>query len=325
MAQLPSGQHGLPHAGAPNNELGDQLSDELSLDDLPTEAGGEPQAGYDLLPTQDLVELMRRSSEAVLPAVVRASTEIAIVIDAIAERLARGGRLIYVGAGSSGRLAALDAAECESTFSAAPGQVVALVAGGVGAAPTAQEQAEDDREAGANDIRHLDVDVNDAVVGVSASGRTPYVLGGLAEARSAGALTTSLVSVERSELARIADLEIAVVVGPEFLAGSTRLNAGTAQKLILNMISTIAMIRLGKTFGNLMVDVLATNEKLRARVRRIVMAATGASPERVDAALEAAGGNAKVAIVSLLADVDAENARARLAASGNNTRIALGA
>lgn len=320
MAQVPRGQHGSPSAGPPNNELGD----ELSLDDLPTEAGGEPHAGYDLFSTQDLVELMRRSSEAVLPAVVRASTEIATVIDAIAERLERGGRLIYVGAGSSGRLAALDAAECESTFSAAPGQVVALVAGGVGAPPTAQEQAEDDREAGATDIRLLGVDANDAVVGVSASGRTPYVLGALAKARAASALTASLVSVERSELARIADLEIVVVVGPEFLAGSTRLNAGTAQKLVLNMISTISMIRLGKTFGNLMVDVLATNEKLRARVRRIVMAATGASLESVDAALEASGGNAKVAIVSLLANVDADDARARLAASGNNTRIALG-
>lgn len=315
MAETPSGQHGSPPVGPP--------SAELSLDDLPTEAGGEPRADYDLRPTLELVELMGRSDEAVLPAVAAAALDIAATIDAIVARLERGGRLIYVGAGSSGRIAALDAAECESTFSTPSGQVVALVAGGIASPPLAQEAAEDDDTAGAADIRRLDVGAHDAVVGVSASGRTPYVVGALQAARANGALTAVIASVETSELAQFADHEIAVVVGPEFLAGSTRLKAGTAQKLVLNTISTISMIRLGKTFGNLMVDVYATNEKLRARVRRIVRAATGASSELVDAALEASEGNAKVAIVSLLANVDAADARARLAAAGDNTRVAL--
>src|SRR5262245_17385024 len=266
---------------------------------------------------------MLRTDEAVLPAVAAATSGIAATIDAVAARLSQGGRLIYVGAGTSGRLAALDAAECESTFSTQPGQVVALVAGGIASPPLVQEAAEDDAAAGAADVEALEVDAKDAVVGVSASGRTPYAVGALEAAAARGALTAALVSVEESELGRVAEHEIAVVVGPEFIAGSTRLKAGTAQKIVLNMISTISMVRLGKTFGNLMVDVAATNEKLRARVRRIVETATGASAERAEAALEESGGNAKVAIVSLLAGVDAATAQARLAEAGDNTRLAL--
>jgi len=315
MALRSTDTHGSPHAGPPRPDE--------TLGGLPTEAGGEPRADYDLRATDELVSSMLRTDEAVLPAVAAATSGIAATIDAIAARLEQGGRLIYVGAGSSGRLAALDAAECESTFSTPPGQVVALVAGGIASPPLVQEAAEDDADAGAADIATLDVGAGDAVVGISASGRTPYVLGAVRAAAARGALTAALVSVEKSELARIADKEIAVVVGPEFIAGSTRLKAGTAQKIVLNMISTISMVRLGKTFGNLMVDVAATNEKLQARVRRIVETATGVSPERAEAALEESGGNAKVAIVSLLAGVDAETARARLAEAGDNTRLAL--
>jgi N-acetylmuramic acid 6-phosphate etherase len=307
-----SGKQGL--TGAPADP---------ALDDLTTEAGGDPQADYDLRSTLELVGLMRATDEAVLPAVARAESEIAAAIDAIAERLAGSGRLIYVGAGSSGRIAALDAAECQATFSTAPGQIVALVAGGMSTSPLVQEAAEDDREGGADDIRALGVRADDAVVGISASGRTPYVVGAIDGARDAGAWTAGIVSVDGSELGRLVDLEIALVVGPEFLAGSTRLKAGTAQKIVLNAISTIAMIRLGKTFGSLMVDVVAANEKLRARVARIVRAATGASAEEAEEALQAAGGNAKVAIVSLLAEVEADEARARLAAAGDNVRLAL--
>jgi N-acetylmuramic acid 6-phosphate etherase len=315
MALRSTDTPGSPHAGpsGPDETLGS----------LPTEAGGEPRADYDLRPTDELVSSMLRTDEAVLPAVAAATSEIAATIDAVAARLEQGGRLIYVGAGSSGRLAALDAAECESTFSARPGQVVALVAGGIASPPLVQEASEDDADAGAADVAALEVDSKDAVVGVSASGRTPYALGAVEAAAARGALTAALVSVEKSELGRIAEHEIAVVVGPEFIAGSTRLKAGTAQKIVLNMLSTISMVRLGKTFGNLMVDVAATNEKLQARVRRIVETATGASAERVEAALEEAGGNAKVAIVSLLAGVDADTARARLAEAGDNTRLAL--
>jgi N-acetylmuramic acid 6-phosphate etherase len=297
--------------------------DATSLDELTTEAGGAVSVEYDLLPTRDLVALMSAADRLVPDAVLAAADAIAGTIDATVERLERGGRLVYVGAGSSGRIAAVDAAECESTFSTDPGQVVAIVAGGVHATPLEQEAAEDDRDAGSVAVRALEVGPVDSVVGISASGRTPFVCGAVEAAASVGALTTCVVSVARSELARLTELEIAVVVGPEFLAGSTRLKAGSAQKLVLNSISTISMIRLGKTFGNLMVDVSATNEKLRARVRRIVATATGASEEQIDEALRATDGDAKVAIVSLLAEVDADEARALLEGAGGNVRRAL--
>jgi N-acetylmuramic acid 6-phosphate etherase len=293
------------------------------LDELPTEAGGESTLDYDVRTTVELVELMNDLDSSV-PAVVRgAAGDIGRLVDAVADRLARGGRLVYVGAGSSGRIAAVDAAECESTFSTPPGQVVALVAGGGAASPLEQEAAEDDREAGASDLLTLGVGALDVVVGVSASGRTPYVLGAADAARAAGATTACVVCVPDSELARVADHAVTVVVGPEFLAGSTRLKAGTAQKLVLNTLSTLSMLRLGKTHGNLMVDVVASNEKLRGRVRRIVETATGAGRDEIDAALAAADGSAKVAIVSLLAGIDATEARARLDAADGSTRRAL--
>lgn len=293
------------------------------LDRLVTEARDASGADLDLRSTAELVELMNAADATVAAAVAAAGETIAAAVDAIAGRLRRGGRLLYVGAGTSGRLAAVDAAECESTFSIQPGQVVALVAGGPLSPPTAQEAAEDDDRAGAAELAALDVTAVDAVVGISASGRTPYVLGALRAAAARGALTAAIVSAPESELGRLADHEIVVVVGPEVLTGSTRLKAGTAQKLVLNTISTIVMIRLGKTFGNLMVDVYATNEKLRARVRRIVREATGAPPEAVERALAEAGGEAKVAIVTLLAGIDADSARARLAAAQGAVRTAL--
>jgi N-acetylmuramic acid 6-phosphate etherase len=297
--------------------------DDLRLAELATEAGSEPGAGYDLRSTVELVELMGAEDAAVPSAVAEATGQIAAAVDAIADSLDRGGRLIYVGAGSSGRIAALDAAECQSTFSTPPGKVVALLAGGTDASPLEQEAAEDDREAGRADVAALELRPEDVVVGVSASGRTPYVLAAVERAAASGARTACIVSAPGSALEAAAAYPIVVVVGPEFLAGSTRLKAGTAQKLVLNMLSTISMIRLGKTFGNLMVDVAATNEKLRARVRRIVGAATGASAPEVDVALAASDGDAKVAIVSLLADVGPEEARARLDEAGQSVRLAL--
>ena len=286
-----------------------------SLDRLVTEAGGTSELDYELRSTVELVELMSGAEETVPAAVRGAARDIGAAIDAIAERLADGGRLVYVGAGTSGRLAALDADECVATFGARPGEVVALRA--------PDEAAEDDRIGGADAIRAAGISERDAVVGISASGRTPYVAGALEAASETGALTVALVCAADSELAPLADRTITVVVGPEFIAGSTRLKAGTAQKLVLNAISTIAMIRLGRTFGNLMVDVVPANEKLRARVHRVVETATGASPDQVDAALEAAGGEAKVAIVSLLGSVDAETARSRLRAAGGSVRRAV--
>lgn len=286
-----------------------------NLDGLVTEAGGAANVEYELRSTEELVDLMSAAG-AVVPAAVQASGgAIARAIDAIVERMAAGGRLVYVGAGTSGGLAALDAEECAATFSAPPGQVLALTA--------ESEAAEDDRDGGAATVGAARISAADAVVGISASGRTPYVLGAIQAAADEGALTIALVCVPESELAQLADHVVTVVVGPEFIAGSTRLKAGTAQKLVLNAISTIAMIRLGKTFGNLMVDVAAANEKLRARVHRIVRTATGAAPGEVDDALEAADGEAKVAIVSLLAKVDADTARARLREANGIVRSAL--
>jgi N-acetylmuramic acid 6-phosphate etherase len=279
-------------------------------------------ADLDLRPTRDLVELINADDHTVASAVAAAAGSLAEAIDEIAARLARGGRLIYVGAGSSGRLAAVDAAECGPTFSAGD-QVIALVAGGVAAVATVQEAAEDDLEGGVADIDAIGIGPDDAVVALSASGRTPYVLGAVERAAAAGALTAGVVCVPDSPLGSAADHEVLVVVGPEVIAGSTRMKAGTAQKLVLNTISTVAMVRLGRTFGNLMVDVCATNEKLRERARRIVELATGASGKEVDTALSAADGEVKVAIVSLLDGLDAAAARERLEAAGGVVRLAL--
>ena len=293
------------------------------LDELETEGWDPAGADLDLRSTTELVGLMGAADEAVPRAVEAARDSLVAAIDEIAGRLAGGGRLVYVGAGTSGRLALVDAVECQSTFGLEPGRVVALVAGGTAGTATAQEHAEDDAEAGVAEVRALEISAQDAVVGISASGRTPYVLAALDEARRADALTVGLVCVKGSPIGVLAEREVAVVVGAEVLSGSTRLKAGTAQKLVLNTISTVSMIRLGKTFGNLMVDVVATNEKLRARVRRIVRLATGADTEQVESALDASGGDAKVAIVMLLADTDAAAARERLTQANGVVRRAL--
>jgi N-acetylmuramic acid 6-phosphate etherase len=300
-----------------------EQTEELRLEKLVTEGRLTRDADYDELSTRELLGLVNREDAVVPAAVAAAADELAAAIDAIVEKLRGGGRLVYVGAGTSGRLGALDAEECESTFSTEPGQVTAIVAGASLGSAAERDAAEDDGEAGAEAVRALGITPQDAVIGVSASGRTPFVVGALEAAAAAGALTVCVVSVPDSELARIAEHEVSVVVGPEIVAGSTRLKAGTAQKLVLNSISTLSMIRLGKTYGDLMVDVASTNEKLRARARRAVSLATGADDDAVDAALAEAGGDAKVAIVSLLGDVDAETARAQLERAGGNIRRAL--
>jgi N-acetylmuramic acid 6-phosphate etherase len=236
------------------------------------------------------------SEDATVAAAVRdVAGPLTEAIDAIVDRLERGGRLVYVGAGTSGRLAAMDAAECQPTFGLRPGIVVAIT--------VTDEAGEDDFDAGAAHLAAAKVGPGDAVVAISASGSTPYVLGAAQAAASVDALT--------------------VGIGPEVITGSTRLKAGTAQKLILNTISTVTMVRLGKTFGNLMVDVVASNAKLKGRARRAVELVTEVSSEEADAALEAARGDAKVAIVSLLAGVSADEARVRLHAAGGNLRRSL--
>ena len=291
------------------------------LEGLVTESRRE-DVDYSMRSTRELVELMNREDASVPAAVGSVAGKLSTAIDAIVERLRGGGRLIYVGAGSSGAIAALDADECEATFSTEPGQVVALVAG-TGLTGAAREAAEDDVTAGAGAVEELGVSDRDAVVGVSASGRTPYVLAALERARAAGAMTVAVVSAHGSELSPVVDHELAVVVGPEVIAGSTRLKAGTAQKLVLNTISTVAMIRLGKTYGDLMVDVRASNAKLAARARRIVRVATGVSEDEADMALAGADGSAKVAVVALLEEITADEARARLERAGGDIGSAL--
>jgi N-acetylmuramic acid 6-phosphate etherase len=293
----------------------------MALDELITEARAE-RPDYDLSSTAELVTLMNREDAAVPAAVAAIAVELADAIDAVVERLRGGGRLVYVGAGSSGQIAALDAGECESTFSTQPGQVVALVAG-AGLEAKEREAAEDNGAAGRREVEEHGISERDAVVAVSASGRTPFTVEALRAAAGAGALTVAVVAVRDSELSGAADHELAAVVGPEFVAGSTRLKAGTAQKLVLNTISTVSMIRLGKTYGDLMVDVRTSNEKLAARARRIVRAATGVSEDEAARALADSDGSAKIAIVALLAQTDAAAARERLEQAGGSIRSAL--
>ncbi|MGZ4300936.1 MAG: N-acetylmuramic acid 6-phosphate etherase [Gaiellaceae bacterium] len=267
----------------------------------------------DLRPTAELVRLINDEDRTVASAVAVGADAIGAAIDTIVKRLEAGGRLVYVGAGSSGRAAEADAAECGPTFST--DQIVAVT--------SAEEPAEDDGAAAVGELERLKVGPRDVVLGVSASGRTPYTLAAIEHASKVRALTIGLVCVQGSELARRVGLSIEIDVGPEVIAGSTRLKAGTAQKLVLNAISTIAMVKLGKTFGNLMVDVQASNEKLRTRAERAVAIATAAPDKEVAEAIAAAGGDTKVAIVSLLAGVDAKTARSRLTAARGVVREAV--
>ncbi|MFD5110989.1 MULTISPECIES: N-acetylmuramic acid 6-phosphate etherase [unclassified Streptomyces] len=293
------------------------------LDTLTTEAFRPELAEIDQLPTLDIARIMN-GEDATVPAAVAAQLpRIAAAIDATAARAARGGRLIYAGAGTAGRLGVLDASECPPTFNTDPAEVVGLIAGGPGAMVTAVEGAEDSKELAAADLDAMKLTALDTVVGISASGRTPYAIGAVEHARGLGALTIGLSCNADSALAAAAEHGIEVVVGPELLTGSTRLKAGTAQKLVLNMISTITMIRLGKTYGNLMVDVRASNEKLRARSRRIVSLATGASDAEIEAALAATDGEVKNAILAILGDVDGPTAASLLSDSDGHLRAAL--
>ncbi|MBT3154415.1 N-acetylmuramic acid 6-phosphate etherase [Streptomyces sp. CHD11] len=295
------------------------------LETLTTEAHRPELAGVDRLPTLEIARLMNREDASVAGAVAERLPQIAGAIDAVAERMARGGRLIYAGAGTAGRLGVLDASECPPTFNTDPARVVGLIAGGPGAVVTSVEGAEDSPELAESDLAALGLTADDTVVGISASGRTPYPIGAVAYARARGALTVGLACNRGSALAAVAEHGIEVVVGPEFLTGSTRLKAGTAQKLVLNMLSTITMIRLGKTYGNWMVDVRASNEKLRARSRRIVAQVTGADDDAVERALAATDGEVKNAILVLLTGVDGPTAARLLSESAGHLRAALAA
>lgn len=290
---------------------------------LQTEAATDSLKDLDILGTDELVAAMLAHSSGVHAAVSEAGPAIVQTVDAVAERLQRGGRLLYVGAGTAGRLGVLDASECPPTFGTPPGLVVGIIAGGPEAIRKPVEYAEDNATAGARDLHHINVTEADAVVGITASGRTPYVIGALEEARKRGAFTASLACNKGSAVSHLADVAIEVPVGPEFIAGSTRLNSGTAQKLVLNMISTLVMVKLGKTYGNLMVDLRATNEKLQARSQRTVQHATGVSASEAAAALDSVGGSVKAAILVLLTGMDPADAKPALEQAGGFLRRAI--
>jgi len=288
-----------------------------------TESVNPTTTAIDTLGTREIVAAIQAEDATVAAAVTAVGDAIAQLVDVATERMQRGGRLIYVGAGTSGRLGVLDAAECPPTFRTYPGQVIGLIAGGAAALTQAIEGIEDDAERGRDDLAGIGVEANDTVLGIAASGRTPYVLGALAEARARGAFVAGLACTHPSALGQAVDLMIAPIVGPEVIAGSTRMKAGTAQKLVLNTLSTAIMIRLGKTFGNLMVDVQPLNEKLRQRTVQIVTAATGLGADEARALLARANGQPKTAIVMALANVDAQEADRRLRESGGHVRAAL--
>lgn len=293
----------------------------MDLSHLLTEQQRPELADLDLRSTAELVSLMSTDQVEALEAVERAAPDIARAIDAVVAQLERGGRLVYAGAGTAGRMGLLDAAECPPTFTT--DRVIGVIAGGPDAFLVSKEDVEDDADAGAADIDALEVGSGDAVVGLTASGRTPYTIGAVNRARERGAVTIGVSCNPGSELSRHVEHAIEVVVGPEVIAGSTRLKGGTAQKVVLNMISTIAMVRTGKTFGNLMVDLKATNQKLRDRARRIVVQATGCAMGDADRALAEADGEVKVAIIMLLTGADAGAARQRLESHQGRVREAL--
>lgn len=286
-----------------------------------TEGEHAASADLDLLETQALVELLVRDQRAAVEAVLACAPAIAAVADAVAERLARGGRLRYVGAGTSGRIASLDAAEMPPTFGVARTCVRASIAGGSAALQASVEGAEDDAIAGA--AQFDDANRDDAVIGLSASGGAPFVVAALARARQLGAFTVAIANVIEAPLYDVADARIVLRTGAEVLTGSTRLKAGTAQKIALNAISTAVMVRLGKVHGNLMVDLVASNRKLRARAVRLVQRMTETDAAAARALLDAAAGSVKVAAVMHRRGLDAEDARRRLAACGERLRQAL--
>lgn len=295
------------------------------LDELATESVRAELAGLDRYSTAELVSLLAAEDRVAIDAVTGAGEAIAATADALADRFARGGRLIYVAAGTPGRLALADAAECPPTFGVRPERVVALMAGGEQAGRSAVEGAEDDTAAGEAAVRGIAVGADDAVLGITASGRTPYTLAAVEVARAAGALTVGVTNTPGSRLAETAELVIETPTGPEVIAGSTRLKAGTTQKLVLTTLSTVVMVRTGRTYGNLMVDMRASNTKLYARAARLVRLATAAEAGTAQAALAEADSEVKTAIVMLRTGMGPAPARQALTAHGGRIRETLAA
>lgn len=295
----------------------------IDLTSMITESRNPASADIDSLPTLDMLRVINREDQTVALAVEKTLPQVAQVVDAVAQAFRLGGRLVYMGAGTSGRLGILDASECPPTFGTPAEQVVGLIAGGHKAILKAVENAEDNRELAVSDLKALNFNEKDVLVGIAASGRTPYVLGGMEYALSLGATVAAVSCNPDSEMSRLAGIAITPVVGPEVITGSSRMKAGTAQKLILNMITTGAMIRSGKVYGNLMADVEATNAKLVERQKRIVMAATECDRATAEQALAACDGHCKTAIVMILAQLSAGDAKALLAQHQGFIRDAL--
>ncbi|GCE24877.1 N-acetylmuramic acid 6-phosphate etherase 2 [Dictyobacter alpinus] len=302
-----------------------QKPTEPTLAALETEKNNPATTHIDQMSGLEIARVMNSEDTRVPEAIQTELPCIGHAIEAIAKRMRQGGRLIYIGAGTSGRLGVLDASECPPTFNTSPEQVVGMIAGGARAITSAIEGAEDDPAAGEVALKELDITDRDSVVGLAASGRTPYVLGAVAYARTQGALTIGVACNAASPLESAVDIMIAPVVGPEVISGSTRLKAGSAQKMVLNMLSTGAMIRLGKTYGNLMVDVRATNYKLAQRAIKIVQLATDCERERAETLLKEANGETKVAILMALTNLPVEQARQQLNAHGQVLRTTLDA
>lgn len=294
-----------------------------SLQWLVTEQPNTASVEIDQMTPLQIVQMMNAEDAMVAAAVEKELPAIATAVEAIAARLRNGGRLIYLGAGTSGRLGALDAVECPPTFGISPDRIIGCIAGGSFALSQAAEDLEDSEEAGSADIERLNGGIADVLVGITASGRTPYVLGAVASARARGMLVVGLACNAKTALHGVVDIMIAPDVGPEVIAGSTRLKAGTAQKMVLNMLSTATMVRLGKTFGNLMVDVHATNEKLRERALSILAKVTGLPRARCKEELAEANGELKTAILSIRANLTPVVARERLARHDGVLRAAL--
>lgn len=293
------------------------------LDHLLTEQTNPASDSIDTQPAEEILRIINAEDRKVAEAVEREIPAIARAVDAIVAAMERGGRLFYIGAGTSGRLGVLDASECPPTFSVPPGLVQGIMAGGMDALWKSTEATEDDPDAGVHDLQQRRFAATDVLVGIAASGRTPYVLGAIAEARRMGAATVGISCTPDSELARLAEIAITPLAGPEVLAGSTRLKAGTAQKLVLNMLSTAAFIRLGFTYRNLMVNVQPTNAKLVDRACRIIVRATGVDYDRASRLLAEAGNDVRTAIVMEKKGVGRDAAREALEAAGGRISQAL--
>jgi N-acetylmuramic acid 6-phosphate etherase len=297
----------------------------MDLGQLTTEQRNPNTINLDQMTSLEIVTAINREDAGAPAAVAACLPMIAALVDRIVAAFQAGGRLIYIGAGTSGRLGVLDASECPPTYSVSPDRVVGLIAGGDWALRHSVEGAEDDPDLGASDVRAIELNGRDVLVGIAASGRTPYTLGAMRYARAAGAAVGCIVNTPDSQMARLADYPIVVRSGPEVVTGSTRMKSGTTQKLVLNMLSTAAMVRLGKVYSNLMVDVQASNAKLVQRATNIIREVTGVGESEARQAIERYG-SAKVAIFALLAGVaDEDAARAALAAHGGRLREALAA